>query len=545
MKQLACGKDLKSPIKKDGLDTKEINNYRFGLSLLRKLYHEIYEAGISNKKIYLYDKIGCSLEKLHLLLTSPLIGKKSKYYQALQLGFGPTLEEYKGAFYEGIYRLKSIYQRVFITKTLQLNGESNLKNVTYLTEAVGCSYQELMNLINHHLFAKDTKYFLTLQKACGLLFDQKINLDCLTYREKRDFYYGIERLCQLYASMHHQKSVINVYAKKNGPYLTDILGCSYPELMAIVTKKEFNQDTLYYQALQKACGPNLDGEINLSKLTNLEISNYHTGVKRLKDIAKSPKKRKINLADYLSCDYADLEKVMPPFAYEFAPYYEFLVNLTATDFKQSFVYQDLSKSEKQHLRSIKNILRHRIANLTKKMQDPMLEGLHLNEIVGCSYDELLQTISKWDKDSSNYQLLATIFGANFDKHYTNQGLSIKNTSYVNQAIMALIKDFIFQSTIGDDIELLLPTTDDVKESFIVNLIVYLPFKYQKLIMAYFKGQMAQIATEYHMSLDRVYACSQIILEWFTKMNTLYNEKENLDTKIDFNKVQQYLLRTKN
>lgn len=552
--QKACGQDFKSPIKTETLDKKEQANYRFGVKLLTRIYQAMDKTQIMSKKMYLYNKIGCSKEELQLLLTSPLIGKESKYYQALQLGFGTSLEdplnekripkEYKDAFYDGIYHLKNLYQRVFITKTLQLSGQSNLKSATYLAEAIGCSYHELMNLVKHPLFAKDTKYFSALQKACGPLFDQKINLEALTYLERKDFNYGVERLSQLYLALYQQKNIINVHTKKNGPYLIDIVGCSYDELMTIVARREFNQNSLYYQALQKACGSNLDEAIDLSGLTSLEVSNYHTGIKRLKAIAKNPKNAPILLTDYLDCDSSDLEKVMPLFAYEFASYYEFLINLTGPNLNQSFVYYDLTRSERQQLHNIKDILNRRIANLDKNTQTQILEGRYLNEIIGCSYEELLKIISLWNKEDYNYQLLTTIFGANFDKPYANHGLSIKHVYYVNQALMQLTKDFIFQRDINDDIELLLPTANEVQESFVIKLIVYLPAKYQKLIMAYFKGQMPQIAQECQMSLERAYACSQIILEWFTKMNAVYNQKETSPAEIDFRKVQQYLLRTK-
>lgn len=511
-------------------NVKDKNALYTALDRLNKLYQEIFVAKtltlndierkkkMSNTNIYLWDIIGCTQAKLEEMVNSEYYSKKTAYAASLQKVFGPNLDQVRNkegltleednAYQMGIERLNKIYH----------NRASTVPKDTKLHERVGCTYEELLELINCNRFQKDKKAYNALKKACGENFDQVICIKGLLKSEKMAVYNGIRFLKKL----NERRKSSNYSLNKEKPYLWEMIECEPNELYLVMPK--IKPESKREIIMKQMFGENLD-ERRKDVPENLSMNAYAliADLKEYYQVLKTFRDEKLEIHDYLNCRKEDAQSILEVLDYDYHNYYAILVKAT-NNFTSYVDINLLNPDEKLELRNIMNLLKRRLVNLQEeKQENNIYVGLCLNEIIGCEKEKLPLLMENLSTGEANIIML--VFGYKLDLTYQFHGLNKNHKKRLNDALIKL-QEIYLNSIKTCECELLLPDGVTLSKKLKV-LISNLATPYNTIATSLVIGEDLETISKY-LNMDKleIIKISRILYNWLSNINEIHRIQEN-------------------
>ncbi len=213
----------------------------------KKYLHKLLEKIVLENNPTLIEILNCSMEELDIML--PYLSNIQ--LDALKNIFGENLLQERNLFqvpakeksnyYNAISKLKQLYQLIFIDKKDISNSRYSHK--LYLNEIIGCTYEELLEMINFR--SEENLSAKTLIKVHGTDLKKPKDMRSLTKQEESIYYSVIGRVKKKY-----KKQLLGY----EGKYLYEIIGCEEKVLKELMK----NIEPKYYDYLKTLFGPNLD-----------------------------------------------------------------------------------------------------------------------------------------------------------------------------------------------------------------------------------------------------------------------------------------------
>lgn len=486
---------------------------------------------------YLWELIGCQEQELELLLKS--LPDNWSHFEALQNMFGPDLKSRK----KSDMTLKSVTYslrllRLRYQKIIVEGQDANIvKRKTHIAKTlydhVGCTLEDLETLIPY----LSKSYVSILQSIYGNDFQKIENLSNITLEDKQKHKYILKRLRNLYQSIYVENNLNKVkkYVKESSEYLDEIIGCSKEQLSTLVSLLPENTES--YQILVKVFGSDFLGKKDLSKLNEKEKSVYASVKYRLKKYyaqgtqKKSRKWKASYIWDSVGCSREEFNNLYP----YLKPHHQEILQLVhGSNLDKLRDLTNLTKQDKSTYFTAKTRLKKLYQyvyvehNMSKIQKNIIFGKEYLDEIIGCSKEELATVVGYLDKNTLSYETLVKVHGNDFQKPRDFNKLT-KNEKATCRSTYRRLKRFYEQGGKKEKSEKLPKIEEDayLKVPAIPVLIPYLEERYQQIMYIYLATQdINKVAKLMNMELGSVKKCLNLIYNWFNRVKTLYTIQFN-------------------
>ncbi len=419
------------------LSQEERINYNTAINALRR---KINNPTTQKNHFYLYQILRCKWEDLKVVLAK--MDHNSDYYRILAKAYnndfaGPRVnilskEE------EQIYDAAKKYLKEALRK------EKARQNIKYLWEYVNCEENQLKTLLTS--IPSNWSYYTLLQQAFGVNLDQKRNPDS----EMNKLYYPINFLKMRYRQIFIEGKPLEEIVAKSTENLTllEILNCTADELKIMLPYLNKN----YLQALQTVFGPNLDQIKDTTKADIVTKRNQRNAIKRLINlynqifIAKKTiimrRKDRAYLNDLIGCTYEELLELMPYLNENYTQVLHMIHGQNLDQYpsfpnKNKNFYTTYSLAKKKLREYYQEIFVQGNKNVIP--QKSKCKALYLDEIIGCSPEELALLVKRLNPQTKGYQILIQVHGYSFMEPKNITGLDDNAKKIYNQTKTRLRK----------------------------------------------------------------------------------------------------------
>lgn len=338
--------------------------------------------------------------------------------------------------------IRSLFYKAFGPNLDEVYKDNlNSKEVTYLKQAVkniinndyksygkeysGKTLNEIFALENIDLLWKEiTRKNNTISnifiKAFGPDGKGICNLDNLSYYEKSKVVSKISKL------MDKKQQGTDTFSPKK---LNEMLRLSYEDTIRFVNALDKNED------LYKAFGNELNEFLDKSKFSE---KDYDLLLRRIGILSKIAQEDNIykgkTLEELVNESLSDIKMVATP------ANLEVLTNAFGENLDLKFINNVSLAVLANTLEKIKNRIKKSRQNITRNRKSRN-DGKTLSEILGISYEEILNIFNSERKNTKVYSLFVKVFGSDFTKPYDTSNLT-KNEKSNLQAKLNDLKEKI-------------------------------------------------------------------------------------------------------
>ena len=387
-----------------------------------------------------------------------------------------------------------------------------------LNEILGLSYEDTIYFVN--TLDKDSQTYNIIINVFGNDLKGCLEKDKL---EK-------EVYTKLLSNLNNMKKIINGNNVYKNKYLSDIVSIDLDKIKTYV-----NEEKLVI--LKKAFGENLDrrfiNTVSVKVLTKV-INNLNKQIKeevKMKSETKANRGKKsmyenMTLDEILDISYEEVLDVFNKVKKD-TSIYKVFVKVFGEDFKGIFNISNLDTNEKITLYSKINSLK-KVKNNSKDKKS-MYENMTLDEILGISYEEVLDAFNKTRKETKIYKIFAKAFGEDFKGKFDLSQLEHNEKIMLYNKINRLKKKFLGNL---ENKKTTKKENDDLNKYYI-TIISLMPKEYKTILSLYFENfSLDKIANLMDLDINDVNNRLKEGILFIEKIISLYNK--TFDEKIPEN-----------
>ena len=402
-----------------------------------------------------------------------------------------------------------------------INGNNVYKN-KYLSDIVSIDLDKIKTYVNE-------EKLVILKKAFGENLDRRfINTVSVKVLTK-----VINNLNKQIKEEVKMKSETKANRGKKSMYenmtLDEILDISYEEVLDVFNKVK--KDTSIYKVFVKVFGEDFKGIFNISNLDTNEKITLYSKINSLKKVKNNSKDKKsmyenMTLDEILGISY---EEVLDAFnkVKKDTSIYKVFVKVFGKDFKGIFNISNLDTNEKITLYSKINSLK-KVKNNSKDKKS-IYENMTLDEILGISYEEVLDIFNETRKETKIYKIFAKAFGEDFKGKFDLSQLEHNEKIMLYNKINRLKKKFLGNL---ENKKTTKKENDDLNKYYI-TIISLMPKEYKTILSLYFENfSLDKIANLMDLDINDVNNRLKEGILFIEKIISLYNK--TFDEKIPEN-----------
>lgn len=469
--KLMFGDNLEKPYSfVNTMDDNQLDRVNISINYLKEMVprdlkkYKKRKNGLNNK--YLWEVLNCS-EKEAIFIVNTL-KDDSLALKYIKKMFGNDLDEFYdlAKFNNNLEGMHHVRQAIDLLRNkIRVNKENNDNLLTckfkkvfltrgkYLWEALGMSKEETLELVN--LIDGNTEAYYYLKLMFGEDFEERYDQNKVSDKAnlekvKQSVYYLKQKRNRIKKAKLEDKDVV-LYKDK---YLWEILSCTKEEMFRLLQLFDQNSKVIFYTKMMFGNDYNLkydskrfnDNPYNREKIKQkvhylkeklekyqkdgkLEIptSHYYWDNKYLWEILECQKEVGLKLAFSLKKDSTTYKSLRLIFAEDF------LNKCNWTLFNNDTEKIDAFRGGIGYLRKkLRQANIENVGNWGKKKS--LWNDLHLWEILGCSYEEVVDIVKNLRKNTMVYACILNVFGKDLTNIYDRNKIEDNYVQTISVAI---------------------------------------------------------------------------------------------------------------